>query len=137
MSINSSKSQGSETACSFSQGEGNKGRTPMKRFYPLVLVVLLIIVLIQGMLLVLIFTGSISLPSRTVLLLASPTSTGIPWGRRTKAVGCMVRGALPDPACTPGDILPGITKERVCQPGYASSIRDVTSSVKNQVYAEY
>lgn len=109
----------------------------MRRFYPLVLGILLIIILIQGVLLILIFTGRMALPAHPGLPGASPTSAASQWGKRTKTSGCTVRGALPDPACTPGDILPGITKERVCQPGYASSIRDVTTHVKNQVYAAY
>ena len=62
------------------------------------------------------------------------------WGVRTKTSGCQYtgNGKLPDPACTPGDLMkPLVTKEQVCTPGYSSSVRSVTDSVKNAVYAEY
>jgi hypothetical protein len=45
-------------------------------------------------------------------------------------------GALPDPACTPGDVFPGATREQVCTSGYSSSVRDVTEIEKEEVYAE-
>jgi hypothetical protein len=48
-----------------------------------------------------------------------------------------VNGALQDTACTPGDILPDATKDQICKSGYASSVRNVPTSEKNQVYAEY
>jgi hypothetical protein len=57
-------------------------------------------------------------------------------GQRTKTSGCVVRGSLPDPACTPGAVL--TTDSRVvCASGYASKTRDVTTSTKNKAYAEY
>src|SRR5689334_13414594 len=59
------------------------------------------------------------------------------WGRQTKTSGCLVNGPLPDEACTPGAIFPDATAEKICQPGYASSVRDVPTSLKNKVYAEY
>jgi hypothetical protein len=57
-------------------------------------------------------------------------------GSRTKTSGCMILGALPDSACTPGSVLSVSTNE-VCQSGYASSVWDVPQSVRDQVYAEY
>jgi len=51
---------------------------------------------------------------------APPTATvtsaaGVPkWGVRTKTSGCQVQGPLPDPACTPGDIFPNVTKDQIC-----------------------
>jgi len=74
---------------------------------------------------------------------APPTATvtaasGVPhWGVRTKTSGCQVQGPLPDPACTPGDILPGVTKDQICVSGYSSSVRNVPTSEKDAVYAEY
>jgi hypothetical protein len=72
---------------------------------------------------------------------SSPGATGTPaapdWGHQTKTSNCAAQGALPDPACTPGDIFSNVTKADVCKPGYASSVRDVPQSVKNKVYAEY
>jgi hypothetical protein len=62
------------------------------------------------------------------------------WGVRAKTSGCLAisNGKLPDPACTPGDLMkPLVTKEQVCTSGYSSSVRSVTDSVKNAVYAEY
>lgn len=78
----------------------------------------------------------------TAALTAAPptaaSSAGAPaWGHRTKTAGCVVRGALPDPACTPGDIFPDATKDKICVSGYSSSVRDVPTSVKSAVYAEY
>lgn len=63
--------------------------------------------------------------------------TGAPAvGKRTKTSGCVAQGALPDSACTPGAVL-NVTASQVCRSGYASSVRNVPTSVKNKVYAEY
>ncbi|MEO7022104.1 MAG: HNH endonuclease signature motif containing protein [Ktedonobacteraceae bacterium] len=59
------------------------------------------------------------------------------WGVQTKTSGCGMRGQLPDPACTPGDILPNATVQQVCTAGYASAERNVSQSLKRQVYAAY
>jgi len=68
----------------------------------------------------------------------TPPSTNEPqWGIQTKTSGCTAQEALPDTDCTPGDIIPSATKEIVCTPGYARSVRDVPQSVKNRAYAEY
>jgi hypothetical protein len=58
------------------------------------------------------------------------------WGKQTKTTGCKAVDVRPDPACTPGDVLP-VTKADICQSGYSSSVRNVPDSEKNQVYAEY
>lgn len=50
---------------------------------------------------------------------------------------CRVRGPLPDPVCTPGAVLRGVTRTQVCTPGWASAHRDVPASEKRAVYAEY
>ncbi len=66
--------------------------------------------------------------------------SAIHWGARTKTSGCVYygNGKLPDPDCTPGDLMsPLVTKEQICTSGYSSSVRDVPTSVKNEVYAEY
>ncbi len=80
--------------------------------------------------------------STTAVLHSSPTiattAAAIPaWGHRTKTSGCQVQGPFPDPACTPGDIFPTVTATQVCVVGYSSSVRDVSTSTKDQVYAEY
>jgi hypothetical protein len=43
---------------------------------------------------------------------------------------------LPDPVLSPGDTF-DVTAADICVSGYASKVRDVPQSVKNQVYAEY
>lgn len=58
-------------------------------------------------------------------------------GRRTKARGCRVRGALPDPACTPGAYFSRATRRTICRPGYARSVRRVSQATKARVYAAY
>lgn len=57
-------------------------------------------------------------------------------GQRNKSSGCQVNGALPDPACTPGAVF-NVSTTQICQSGYSSSVRNVPTSEKNQVYAEY
>lgn len=46
------------------------------------------------------------------------------------------KALLPDPKVTPGAVLT-TNKNIVCKPGYASGVRNVTSSNKRAVYAEY
>ena len=45
--------------------------------------------------------------------------------------------ALPDPRLTPGDTFPSVTADDVCTPGWATEHRNVTESMRDQVYAEY
>lgn len=73
---------------------------------------------------------------------ATTTDTGAggsspQFGVQTKTSGCQVNGKFPDSACTPGDILPDATTDQICQSGYARSVRNVPTSEKDQVYAEY
>lgn len=56
---------------------------------------------------------------------------------RSKLVGCTVRGAYPDPECTPGAIFAYATKEEICVPGYSRSVRDVSSAKKESIYGAY
>ncbi|HZS77871.1 MAG TPA: HNH endonuclease [Ktedonobacteraceae bacterium] len=82
-------------------------------------------------------TINVSGPGTGTGITPTPT-TGTPhWGVQTKTSGCTARGALQDPECTPGDIFPNVTKDQICQPGYSRSVRNVPTSEKNQVYAEY
>ncbi len=70
----------------------------------------------------------------------APTAGNAPasqLGQRTRTSGCRASGALPDGACTPGAIIQSATREQICQPGYARSVRDVPDSEKEQVYAGY
>lgn len=72
----------------------------------------------------------------TVSQSVTPNSTGV-IGQRTKTIGCISANAMPDSACTPGQIIPDATKDKICVPGYSSQVRNVPDSVKNQAYAEY
>ena len=82
--------------------------------------------------------GSTTGSSGTVDTGSGNTNSGSPnWGVQTKTSGCHARGALEDPACTPGDIIKTATKAQICVSGYAGSVRNVPTSEKNQVYAEY
>jgi hypothetical protein len=74
-----------------------------------------------------------------LLVLCCGCASGIPPTTRatpTPAPHCHVRGALPDPVCTPGAVFP-VTAEQVCKPGYARSVRNVPESEKLAVYKEY
>jgi len=80
---------------------------------------------------------TITLPNTTPTTGNNPTGGEPHWGVQTKTSGCRANGGLSDSACTPGAILATATKEAICQSGYASTVRNVPTSVKNQVYAEY
>lgn len=43
----------------------------------------------------------------------------------------------PDPSLTPGDVIAGVTAQQVCTPGYATSVRNVSTTEKRQVYRRY
>jgi len=70
-------------------------------------------------------------------LLPSSVGTTSVLGEQTKTEGCEAIGPLPDPQCSPGAIFPDATKDQICKPGYASSVRNVPQSEKDLVYAEY
>lgn len=59
------------------------------------------------------------------------------FGVQAKTSGCQANGALPDAACTPGALITTATTDKICVSGYASSVRNVPTSEKHQVYAEY
>ncbi|MBV9169740.1 MAG: HNH endonuclease [Chloroflexi bacterium] len=60
-----------------------------------------------------------------------------PFGPRTRDTDCMARGGRPDGACTPGAIIPDVTSDQVCRPGYSSSVRNVPAELSREVYAAY
>lgn len=64
-------------------------------------------------------------------------ASATPLGSRTKTADCKVNGPYQDLACSPGQALVGVTKDQVCKSGYASSVRNVSESLKNLVYTEY
>lgn len=67
----------------------------------------------------------------------APEPAAQPLGSRTKTSGCVIANSLQDKSCTPGAVFVGATKDQVCKSGYSSSVRDVSESTKNAVYAEY
>lgn len=67
----------------------------------------------------------------------APTGQGQVLAARTKSAGCTVQGPLPDTACSPGAVIASATKAEICTPGYAKSVRNVSTGEKDQVYAEY
>ena len=107
----------------------------MKTIIPTLSVVMILLVLAFSA------CGTSSATSKAGTPTASPTSapsaTAPRWGVQTKTSGCRANGALPDKECTPGDILPNVTKNQVCQPGYASSVRNVPTSTKTKAYRMY
>jgi hypothetical protein len=81
---------------------------------------------------------SVSAPGDVTPGSASGVTTGSPlWGHRTKTSGCAASGGLPDSACTPGDIIVTATKDVICVSGYSQTVRNVPTSEKDAVYAEY
>jgi hypothetical protein len=50
---------------------------------------------------------------------------------------CRVRGALPDPTCTPGATFRDATERDVCAPGWAGRHRNVSEATKRRIYASY
>lgn len=75
---------------------------------------------------------------RTTTDSGMPSGTGAYlFGVQSKTTGCKVNGPLQDQACTPGAIFPDATVSQICTPGYASSVRSVSTSLKNKVYASY
>ena len=64
------------------------------------------------------------------------TAPAPPYGQPSKTSGCRADGALPDAACTPGDVLPA-TREAICTSGYARSVRNVPVEEKAAVYRAY
>ncbi|MGE5073481.1 MAG: HNH endonuclease [Anaerolineae bacterium] len=78
-------------------------------------------------------------PTPTTATTGQSGTPGLPasLGKRTKTSGCVAANGLPDAACTPGAAFADATVEKICQPGYSSEARNVPTSLKNKVYAEY
>jgi Excalibur calcium-binding domain len=69
---------------------------------------------------------------------SDPTPASFTWTIRT-APDCIYRNQrdLPDSSCTPGAAFRLATVRRICRPGYTKTVRKVTKSTKEVVYAEY
>ena len=103
----------------------------MKKFVFSLLAIVALLVAFSG-------CGSVSITGNTPGSTGTSTTSGTPnFGVQTKTSGCMAHNALQDFACTPGAILSTGTKDAICKPGYAKSVRNVPDSEKNQDYAEY
>ena len=56
---------------------------------------------------------------------------------RIKTTDCSVSNSLPDHGCTPGAVFPDVTVEKICTLGHTKTVRNVSTSLKKQVYREY
>ncbi len=56
---------------------------------------------------------------------------------RAKTTGCVANGPLADHACSPGAIFAEATPKQICVPGYTKTVRNVSTKLRKQVYAEY
>lgn len=56
---------------------------------------------------------------------------------RTKSNNCEIKDHLPDLACTPGAIFTNATVEQICVKGYTKTVRNVSTKLRKQVFAEY
>lgn len=56
---------------------------------------------------------------------------------RTQIANCVAENGLPDHACTPGAVFPEATQDITCVKGYTKTVRNVSTSLKKQVYREY
>ena len=68
---------------------------------------------------------------------SNPGSQPANIGKPSKNANCVAVDGIQDKACTPGAIFPDVTADQVCVSGYSSSVRNVPTSEKDQVYAEY
>ena len=110
----------------------------MKRFYVLAALLCLLLSGCSGITVNIATTPTAGTSNATTPTASTNASTTAPkWGVQAKTSGCVVNGPLQDTQCSPGDIFPNVTKEQICKSGYASSVRNVPTSVKNKVYAEY
>lgn len=74
--------------------------------------------------------------SGVLLVIAFSTSSVFAtYGVQTKTKGC-VTGTEPDPACSPGAVLTTDVK-KICVSGYTTTVRDVSTATKKQVFKEY
>lgn len=105
----------------------------MKRFYVLAALLCLLLSGCSGVSINIETTPTTNTPTaRTTTSATTPQ-----WGVQAKTAGCVANGPIQDKECSPGDIFPNATKEQICKSGYSSSVRNVPTSVKNKVYAEY
>ncbi len=56
---------------------------------------------------------------------------------RTKSSGCEIKGPYPDHTCTPGAVFADASVEQICVSGYTGTVRNVSTKLRKQVFAEY
>ncbi|MCL5733566.1 MAG: HNH endonuclease [Patescibacteria group bacterium] len=56
---------------------------------------------------------------------------------RIKSADCQYNGALPDHACTPGEVFRNATTGQICVSGYTKTVRNVSTKLRKSVFAEY
>ncbi|MCL5733302.1 MAG: HNH endonuclease [Patescibacteria group bacterium] len=56
---------------------------------------------------------------------------------RAKSADCNYNGALPDHACTPGEVFQNATTGQICVSGYSQTVRNVPTKLRKSVFAEY
>ena len=102
----------------------------MRKYFSMLALMVAMVIIVSGCNVTISTTGSSST--------ATVTSSGNPqFGKQTKTSNCAAHGGLADSACTPGAIFPNATVQQICKSGYSSSVRNVPTSEKDQVYAEY
>jgi hypothetical protein len=83
--------------------------------------------------------GSTPTPAPAPKPKAAPFRPGasVSFGPRTKSSNCRVNGPLPDPRCTPGARFANADRAHICKSGYSASVRNVSQSLKDKVFAAY
>ena len=94
--------------------------------YTTATVLLVFLVLIAGLSL---WYGFKTVPAIQVSTSVTPTPVVTQITRRKEM--------YPDSELTPGDVFPNATKEIICVTGYTKTVRNVSTSLKKKVYAEY
>ncbi len=76
-------------------------------------------------------------PNERLLALMARAAVALAIGARSRSEGCVAKGTLPDPACTPGATFPNATARDLCVAGYTQTVRNVPVGLKRRVYEEY
>jgi len=82
-----------------------------------------------------VYTQSQSVVQQPVQTNVTPSPAVL--GQQTKTTDCVAQNGMPDTSCTPGAIFPSVTVQQICTKGYSSSVRNVSTTTKNDVYAAY
>jgi hypothetical protein len=76
---------------------------------------------------------SVAVSAQQALFVDGPFTPAL----RTKIQTCVINGSYPDGSCTPGAVFPDVTAQQTCVSGYTKTVRNVSTSLKKQVYREY